>query len=437
MESSMDELGKNVFFTGNWFAARSTDGGKTFVYVDPFAGWTEPSKFCCDQLVLADEARNMLLWLRQGATYTDPKTENFENEIKLGVSIDGGVKFRTYTFKPTDIKSGWTNQWLDYPEMQIGAKFLYLSFNLFDAKDNATRSLMLRLPLDTLKAGDPLTYQHYSSEKWFTFEPVAGADHIMYWAANSGDGEVEDEHGANGTSTEQERRVGIWKWDEISNKISFVARKVPPWSSTTKGDAVCGSKVGNWTGRLDDRITAGARYRIHATDIQYPGRMVLGWWWTVKQGGSFPLPYIEGVAFFEDTLTQIPGSAGRPTLADGTSCFAYPAAAVNRRGDLALVFNYSSGAEDGHKPNVGFAVADEYVQAPPAWITYLVQASRSRPQSNEWGDYNTVRSFSPSGDVWGGAAHFLPTAERNDPAPVYFVFGRERDRRSWTGWNNK
>jgi hypothetical protein len=42
----------------------------------------------------------------------------------------------------------------------------------------------------------------------------------------------------------------------------------------------------------------------------HPGRMVLRWWWTVKQGGSFPLPYIDGVAFFEDTLTQIPGSAG-------------------------------------------------------------------------------------------------------------------------------
>jgi hypothetical protein len=58
MESSVGTGGKYVFYTGNWFAARSSNGGKNadgFKYIDPFNGF---SKFCCDQVAIYDESRN-------------------------------------------------------------------------------------------------------------------------------------------------------------------------------------------------------------------------------------------------------------------------------------------------------------------------------------------------------------------------------------------
>jgi hypothetical protein len=45
--------GNVVFYTGNWYAALSSDGGNTFQYVDPFTAFPDPPNmgFCCDQVV--------------------------------------------------------------------------------------------------------------------------------------------------------------------------------------------------------------------------------------------------------------------------------------------------------------------------------------------------------------------------------------------------
>src|SRR5258708_28016457 len=47
--------GNVVFYTGNWYAAMSSDGGKTFLYVDPRTTQqgSDPAgvTFCCDQIV--------------------------------------------------------------------------------------------------------------------------------------------------------------------------------------------------------------------------------------------------------------------------------------------------------------------------------------------------------------------------------------------------
>lgn len=422
MENSVGALGKYVFQTGNWFAARSVDGGLTFSYVNPFSGWTAPSAFCCDQLSLADESRNIIIWLRQGIAYTNPSNGNYENEFKLGISSNGGASFLTYSFKPTGTNSTWTNQWWDYPEMQVAGKYLYITYNMFNKAGSWTRSVVLRFPLDSLRTGVGFGYNYYQNSGWFTFEPVAGADHTMYWASNWP------------TTAPQNSRVAIWKWDEVTNTISSVVRTVAAWDLTGRNTAVCGAAAGNWTARLDQRITAGARYSIHGSNLQYPGRKVLGWWWTAKQGTGFPFPRIEGVAFYEDNLTQVPGNQGRPFVWNSSNCFAYPAAASNVRSDVALVFNYSSGAASGHLPYVGYAMADEYAGAPAGWTYYGVRASTSRPADNKWGDYNTVRRFAPVGEVWAAASHYLTGGTTS---PVYFVFGRERDRWGYDYWYNK
>ena len=117
-----------------------------------------------------------------------------------------------------------------------------------------------------------------------------------------------------------------------------------------------------------------------------------------------------------------------------SNCFAYPATASNVRSDVAVVFNYSSGAESGHLPYVGAGIADEYTGAPPGWSIFGIRGSTTRPADNRWGDYNTVRRFAPVGEVWAAASHYLTGGTTS---PVYFVFGRERDRWGYDYWWNK
>ncbi|MBK8049538.1 MAG: hypothetical protein IPK16_21935 [Anaerolineales bacterium] len=64
MEASTAQGGAYAFYTGNWFAARSITGGSTWSYVNPYA---DMSDFCCDQVTLYDESRNLLFWYRQSS----------------------------------------------------------------------------------------------------------------------------------------------------------------------------------------------------------------------------------------------------------------------------------------------------------------------------------------------------------------------------------
>jgi hypothetical protein len=411
--------GKYAWFTGNWFAARSVNGGSTWAYVNPFA---DMSDFCCDQVTIYDESRNRIYWLRQGIPGTNPVNGNYENRFRLGVSSDGGATFCYYNNYPTEVNSTWTNQWWDYPHIQLGADFLYITYNVFNSGNAWVRTVILRWPLDSLASCSGFSYNYSTSSSWFTFVPAQGTEHTVYYASNWP------------TTAPQNTRLNIWKWDEDSTSISSVTKTVTAWDFTNRGSATCGSASGNWAARFDQRLLAGARYMIEGTDVKYPGRKVLGWWWNVKQGNVFPNPYIEAAAFFENGFAQVSGNQGRPLVWNSTTCFSYPSAAANRREDVGLVFNYSSG--DNKYPSVAFALGDDYAPAPAGWSYYNVQTSTARPSDNKWGDYNTARTYRPSADIWAGAAHILTSAS-GDGTPYFFEFGRGRDTASWNRWQDK
>ena len=82
--------------------------------------------FCCDQVTTFDEARNTFYWLRMGSP-----NSSCVNRFRLGVSNDQAATFCNYDVTPTNVNGGWTNQWWDYPHIQLGADYLYLAWNMF------------------------------------------------------------------------------------------------------------------------------------------------------------------------------------------------------------------------------------------------------------------------------------------------------------------
>ncbi len=415
MESSVAENGKNVFYTGNWFAARSTNGGQGWTYINPAASMSD---FCCDQVTVHDESRNMLLWYRQGS----PNSSGV-NRFRLSVSTDGGGSFCAYDVYPSAVNSGWTNQWWDYPHLQLGADFLYIATNVFDASRQWTRTALLRFPLDSLRTCSGFNFNYVTTTSWFTWAPIQGADHVMYFASNW-------------PLSAPANRISVWRWYEDQTSAASTVYTVPAWSRTTRNQAVCGSSTANWAGRTDDRLLTGARYMLHSSNYKDPGRMVLGWWWNVKQGNGFSQPYVDGFAIYENNLSMLSGAQGRPYIWNASVCFLYPSAAANKRGDLGLVFNASSGSN--MNPSLAYALADDFTAVPPGFTYYLAQTSNARPSDSVWGDYNTVRAFLPTQDTWVGAGHVIASSSNCSycSLPVLFNFGRARDFPSWNAWQD-
>lgn len=421
MESSIAISGRVGFYTGNWFAARTSSGGTFFNYVDPYADYAD---FCCDQVSLYDPGRHAFFWLRMGVPADN--AGNYQNTFKLGVSTDGAKNFCTYATSPIQVNGTWTDQWWDYPHLSVGADYLYMAWNMFNQGGSWTRTVILRWPLDALTDCAGFGYNYFDRTDVFTLVPIHGAYNRVYF-------------GSNWLEPQDWTKFKVFWWDEDTTAVAAATLTIPAW--TPSDNMSCGSG-GNWLGRAGPRVLAGARYTVNDGDpaqVFKTGNKVLGWWWNAAPDGAHPKPYIDGVAFWEETRVILPGLQGRPFLWNSGQCFAYPSAAANERGDVGLVFHYGEGVNE--TPSVAFAIADDYVPPPPGWTFYTVHKSRATPSDNSWGDYNTVRTGRPSPLVWSASSHFIagvtPCASGNCSTPLYFVFGRERDRMSWSRYQLK
>ncbi len=93
-EPSLAQSGKNVVYVGNWYFARSSNGGLNWSFINPFADMPD---FCCDQEAIYDRGRDLFLWYRQGV-----RDNTGKNRFRLGVSSNGGATWCTYSVTPSN-----------------------------------------------------------------------------------------------------------------------------------------------------------------------------------------------------------------------------------------------------------------------------------------------------------------------------------------------
>ncbi len=387
-EPSVASNGSYVFYTGNFYAARSTNGGSTFSYVDPYA---DMPTFCCDQDVIYDKNRDMFIWYRQGIA--DANGVNF---FRLGRSNNGGATWIFYDVYPTDINSSWTNQWWDYPQLALGNNYLYVASNMFNSNDFFTRTVLLRLSLDDLKAGGAVSYNYIHDSEHFTFAPVQGATTTMYWGT----------HHSNSV-------FRIFSWNENSTSFNWYDKTISAWDDTYRGSASCPGPDGyNWCYRTDDRVVSG-----------WVANGTIGFFWNVKQGTNFPYPYVEAATFRESDKAYI----GRPLIWNPNFAFQYGAASPDARGHLGIVIFWGGGS---YYPNHAAGIDDDFNGDPVAegWELYTTNTGTNGPSGLNWGDYIRVRPYYPYGLLYAATGYTLQggTTE-NSVDPRYIVFGRERD----------
>jgi hypothetical protein len=384
--------GKYVFYTGNWYAARSTNGGSSWSYVDPYA---DMSDFCCDQDVIYDKSRDIFIWYRQGV-----RNSSGVNRFRLGVSTNGGSSWCFWNWYPTNFNSSWTNQWWDYPHLALSNNYLYFTTNMFNNNTPPTfvRAVFARASLDSLRACGTLGFTYWTQTSG-TWTPVQGSREIMYVGRS-----------ASATT------FTVWKQPESSTTLTSYTRTIPTWTTGTgmscplpNGDNPCN--------RSDSRVKAG-----------WVAKGEVGFFWNVKQGSGFTYPYVNAATFYESTLNY----KARPYIWSGSYAWHYAAASPNERGDLGVATWLMGG---GYYPRFYVAIDDDFNAAPPGWEVKHVVASSTGPGANTWGDYLRVRPNQPAGLGWSASGYISTTGGVSQPR--FTTFGRERDQPSVTLWWNQ
>ncbi|MBI4493220.1 MAG: IPT/TIG domain-containing protein [Chloroflexi bacterium] len=397
-EPSVAANGNTIFYTANWYAALSTDGGQSFSFVSPFAGFpADYGGFCCDQVALYEPSRDLTIW---EMLYIPDSLGN--NTLRIAVARgQAGLASNTWSYwDVTAQQAGFSSgTWLDYPHLALGSNYLYLTSNVFDSYDYYVGSVIFRFPLDALATpGGPLPYAYYAvGDSGDTFTPAAGATTTAYWARHL-------------TTT----RLRVYAWPE-GGSVTFAD---VPHAAFVDDYMVCMTPDGtNMCGRNDARVKAG-----------WVAGGELGFMWDVAQGtgglGIFPYPYVHVVRIDRTSMAPI----DEPIIWNSAFAWAYPGLGVNGRGHLGLSLAYGGGAA---YPSSYVFVRDDL--SPTSWQPLKVRTGTNGPGGNNWGDYLTVRAASGNGNTWVGTAYTLqgscpgPYSSCDNVEPRFVWFGRQRD----------
>ena len=119
-EPSVAMNGDVVFYTGNWYAAVSTNGGQNFSFINPARSLPgDPSglAFCCDQVVHYIPAIDTFVWLMQYG----PDTGDNIQRIGFAKTADVAAgKWRLFDL--TTAALGVPGAFMDFPDLAVGCE---------------------------------------------------------------------------------------------------------------------------------------------------------------------------------------------------------------------------------------------------------------------------------------------------------------------------
>jgi hypothetical protein len=386
-------LGNVVFTSSNWDAAVSTDGGKTFSFVNPYTQFGKmDGGFCCDQTVIYDKNRDLIAWQLQYNFSSTTQTGGWKTAFAHSSDVSGGKNWCVYTWHPDSFGLSATGLWMDYPSVALTNKFIYYTTTIFRGTGGAQGSVMWRIPLDSANVCDaPVPYDFHVVANRFVFELVQGATSTMYWSAH------------NSTSSER-----IYSLADSSSSVSFDDVAVTPWFNVRP--RVCTTQDGNNPcGRADG---------FHGR-TGWVANGVIGWMWSSSQGGSFPYPYIKVARFNESTKALI----DEPNIWSPNYAWIYNAVGINARGAMGTVV-YVMGGTWGY-PSQQIALVDDISGF---WAFNFAGQSGSAGGGGVWGDYYSTRQHPLFTNSWVSATqyiddtHFLATVHT-----LYQWYGRVRD----------
>src|SRR5260370_7556628 len=116
--------------------------------------------FCCDQVVNYVPAPVVtFVWLLE---YGPRSGDNIQ---RVAFAKTDDVKAgRWRTFDITTQALGAQGAFLDFPDLAVGANFLYMTTNIFPSTNGGAGTAVVRIPLDSIAAGNPTAEKFVSME---------------------------------------------------------------------------------------------------------------------------------------------------------------------------------------------------------------------------------------------------------------------------------
>ena len=383
-EPNVANRGSRIFYSGNWYATRSLDSGGSWDLINPFSALLPvDGGFCCDQTLIYERSRNILVWLlqyiKQGGTNT------LRVAINPGATL-GDDDWYWWDFKPEGVNPTWAGEWFDYNHAATSDNFLYVGTNVFKAAtDIFTRSALLRLPLDALANAGVLNYSYFSTTDNFSLRCTQGARDVMYF-------------GSHNTRSQ----IRVFSWPENANAIGFSDIDISQWNANMPYSAP-GPDGRNWLSRCDPRITGGTV----ADDV-------LTFAWTVNAADGRPQPHVRVVRIDAGNMNLL----SEPDIWNPNYAFAYPALSSNRRGVSGITLFRGGGA---FHPGHVVGVRDDDLGA---WVLKATRNGTDGPADGKWGDYLGILPYSDFGFTWIASGFTLRGGgNRRDIEPRVVQFG--------------
>ena len=394
-EPSLAMNGDLVFLTGNWYAAISTDAGRTFRFLDPneMAQPADPPgvTFCCDQVVNYMPSIDTFAWLLQYG----PNTGDNIQRLAFATTADAR-EGRWRTFDITTVALELQGFFLDFPDLAVGANFLYMTTNCFGPDQQTVGSAVVRIPLASIVAGAP-TAEKFVDLTLDSFRVAQNCREAALFAAH------------RDTST-----LAVFSWPEsqaipTSHDVG-VARWIGTngYSSRTPGNR-------RWLDRVDPRITGAT---LAANELWFA--------WSVDAGSNHrPKPFVQMARINAQTLALIEDV----NLFDSDSAVAYAGLATNSNNDIGVSYALGGGALHPSYV-VGVLSANEANRR-----SLLVARGERSPLPDakghfDWGDYLTARAVHPDRRLFAGVGYTLQghaEGDNQDATPRFVIFGREAD----------
>jgi hypothetical protein len=380
-EPSVAVNGDVVFYTGNWFTARSMDGGQSFEYIDPYHSFPDPPGmgFCCDQVAHYIKKIDTFVWLLQ----YDAQNANMQ---RLAFATTAEVRqgqWRLFDITPQSL--GLPGLYLDFPDLAVGRNVLYVTTNAF--KGNAWDcTILVRLPLAGIKSGN-INATRYVSRDNFNFRVAQNCGSTAYFASHN-------------TSSQ----IRVYKWRESAAQPTFKDVDVASWEEGNYSSKTPDHH--DWLQRADGRMTGATLAKGE-----------LWFAWSANRGGANdrPQPYVQIARLKASTQALLENI----NLWDPSSAICYPALNTNSNDEVGV--SYAIGGPGRNLSHVVGILTGTRREV-------QTFAGNRGPSDGKWGDYLTVRRAYPRQKLFAATGYTLQASTgTRDAVPNFTVFGRSSD----------
>ena len=383
LETCAANAGDVAFYTGNWFAAYSTDGGNSFDAISPFDMMQFAGRnFCCDQRVEFIPSINTFAWVLLSV----------EGPLMLALASPGdikntdGRKWTYYDITPSAFRL--ESDTFDFPQISFGHDYLYLTVNTIGSGG----AIVARFPLNQIGERATIFGQFIKTDQWMVC-PCHNTRDVGWFGTFKSDSEIR-----------------VFTWEEDPNAWVFwfdvdiaTVPTIDFSSLTPDGD--------DWlppTSKIQSNITGAARARNHLWLAWSAGRKYAN-----EEASPITQPHIEYVIIDVPQKTL----AAQRYIWNSQFGFAWPSLAANWDEDTKIALSFCYGGGNLY-PQHGVGILGD----PP------LLATTSGRSAGAGGHYNDVRMCFPNTSQFV-AAGFVSAKDNSTPPkifnhPHYVIFER-------------